>query len=402
VKPLSGLRFEGPGEVVRRRESLLVAALGFVGVGIALVLLSVPLWAPVVEEAIALTLLVAWATNAYPLRKRGTLRADGAGLSLDGKLLIARSHIASAYRLSTVEPIARIVTRRAVPLDVRLSEDAQASALLDALGLAVGRSVATFRAVAGERPWLPQALVAVASAAMVVASVGSMLLLRRSGALGAFGPLAALAPLFLYFPLLVVVYARTALRVDVGSDGILLRRLFDRRFLSHAALEGVTTDGLAVVLTLRTGEVVKVSTGASTTQLEARDALVRRVEEAHAAFVDDHGAATAEALVAPGGRAPERWLREVRALARARDYRETRLDEERLWRVVDDVTAPPGTRAGAALALSALDETSRTRLRVSAEACAEPKLRIALARVAEGASDTELEEALTPLLESKS
>jgi hypothetical protein len=43
----------------------------------------------------------------------------------------------------------------------------------------------------------------------------------------------------------------------------------------------------------------------------------------------------------------------------------------------------------------------RARLRVSADACAEPKLRVALTRVAEGASDAELEEALTPLLESK-
>jgi hypothetical protein len=39
---------------------------------------------------------------------------------------------------------------------------------------------------------------------------------------------------------------------------------------------------------------------------------------------------------------------------------------------------------------------------VAAESCAEPKLRVALARVAEGASDPELEEALSPLLESKS
>jgi hypothetical protein len=141
--------------------------------------------------------------------------------------------------------------------------------------------------------------------------------------------------------------------------------------------------------------------GSSSAQLEARDALVRRVEDALAAFAEDHGAETAVALVAPGGRAPERWVREVRALATARDYRETRLDEERLWRVLDDATAPPGTRAGAALALSALDQASRTRLRVSAEACAEPRLRVALTRVAEGASDGELEEALTPLLESK-
>ena len=98
----------------------------------------------------------------------------------------------------------------------------------------------------------------------------------------------------------------------------------------------------------------------------------------------------------------DRWLSDVKDLAAARTYRETRLDEDRLWRMVDDPTASPATRAGAALALSAaIDDPSRARLRVAAEACVEPKLRIALLRVAEGASDAELEEALAPLLESK-
>ena len=83
-------------------------------------------------------------------------------------------------------------------------------------------------------------------------------------------------------------------------------------------------------------------------------------------------------------------------------YRETRLDEDRLWRVLDDAAAPPATRAGAALAISVLDQPARLRLRVAAEACAEPKLRVALSRVANGASDPELEEALAPLLERRS
>jgi hypothetical protein len=388
--------------VGRRRGSLQLAAVGFVALGVLLILLRVPLWAPVVEEGLAMTLLIAWATNAYPVRRRGSVRADDAGLSFDGKLIVPRGEIASAYRLSAAEPIVRIAPRRSTPLDVRLPEDHEADQLIDALGLAVGQSVASFRAVAGKRPLLPYVLVVVTSAAMGFGTLGGVLLLHRLGLLQGVGHFAPLGPMFLFAPLLFVVYARMALRVDVGSDGILLHRLFDRRFISHGSLESVTTEGLGVVLRLRSGNVVNLSTGTSSAQLEARDALVHRIEEAHAAFAADHGPETAEALVAPGGRAPARWLREIRALATARDYRETRLDEERLWRVVDDATAPAGTRAGAALALSALDQASRTRLRVAAESCAEPKLRVALARVAEGASDPELEEALSPLLESKS
>jgi hypothetical protein len=45
-----------------------------------------------------------------------------------------------------------------------------------------------------------------------------------------------------------------------------------------------------------------------------------------------------------------------------------------------------------------IDQPSRLRLRVAAEACAEPRLRVALTRVADGGSEPELEEALARLL----
>ena len=196
---------------------------------------------------------------------------------------------------------------------------------------------------------------------------------------------------------------RSFARVDVGRDGVLVRRPGVQRFLSYGVIESAYVDGRNVlILVLKSGENISLSLGMSAAKRQLCHSLVERIEEARTTFGRDDALEGAEALVAPGGRPPARWLREIRALAGARDYRETRLDEERLWRVVDDVTAPRGTRAGAALALSALDPASRARLRVSADACAEPKLRVALTRVAEGATDAELEEALTPLLESKS
>jgi hypothetical protein len=393
--------FETHGEVETRRQSLLGAALGFMGLGIVLVFLRVPLWGPVIEEGLAITLLVAWASNTYPVRRRGLVRADRTGVSLDGGLLVARSSIESAYRLSTVEPIVRIATRGYASLDVRLPEDHQATELLDALSLEVGRSVATFRAVAGGRPLLPHMLVVGASVVVLFGEIGSLLLLHHLGFLRLGGPIVALLPIALYVPLLLAVFARMAVSVDVGSDGILLRRLFHRRFISHRELEGVTAEGAALVLKLRSGAVVRLSVGASGAQLEARDALAARIEEARLASAEGTTAEGSESLVAPGGRPIERWLHDLRALAHARDYRETRLDEDRLWRVVGDPAAPAATRAGAALALSSLDEGSRSRLRVTAEACAEPHLRIALTRVAEGASDADLEEILAPLVEGR-
>jgi hypothetical protein len=106
----------------------------------------------------------------------------------------------------------------------------------------------------------------------------------------------------------------------------------------------------------------------------------------------------AAALVAPGGRTVGQWLHEVRELVQPRSYRESLLDADRLWRVVDDPSMVPATRAGAAMALAALDDEARARLRVAADACADPKLRVALSHVADGGKEEEMEAALAPLL----
>jgi len=129
---------------------------------------------------------------------------------------------------------------------------------------------------------------------------------------------------------------------------------------------------------------------------------VGQSEEARVAFVQQHGTAGVEALVARGGRALDRWLRELRALATAREYREVTIDTERLWLVVGDVTAPAEARAGAAVALSpVLDADLRRQLRITSDTCAEPKLRVALRKVAEGAEERDVDEAVAALVQDK-
>lgn len=162
----------------------------------------------------------------------------------------------------------------------------------------------------------------------------------------------------------------------------------------------MTTERYGIALHLRSGEIVRFSLGLLASQLASRDGIAIRIEEARLACADDRPSGEAEGFVAPGGRALKRWVTEVRALARARDYREARVDAERLWSVLEDAKTSPAARAGAAIALST-DEGSRMRLRVAADTCAEPRLRIALTRLAEGAGDSDLEEALAPLLEAE-
>jgi len=89
-------------------------------------------------------------------------------------------------------------------------------------------------------------------------------------------------------------------------------------------------------------------------------------------------------------------------IAAGGQYRAASLTADRLWRVVDDAGAPAATRAGAAMVLAgdAADADVRQRLRVSAEACADPKLRVALQSVAsDDVEDEALLEAMKPLVE---
>jgi hypothetical protein len=143
---------------------------------------------------------------------------------------------------------------------------------------------------------------------------------------------------------------------------------------------------------------LKVAQGSRTDREQQCEAMVRRIEEARAVFARSTPVEGAAALVAPGGRSIAMWLHDVRELVKARSYRDALLDEERLWRVVDDPSMVPATRAGAAMALATIDEDARGRLRVAAEACADPRLRVALACMADGVEDEEMEAVMGALV----
>jgi hypothetical protein len=391
---VTGAAFEGRGELIERRKSLLAGSLLFVAVAAIMTYFRAPVWASFVELGLAFALVVAFSSGEYRARRRGALRADPQGLWFDDRRIVARSKILTAYLLATERPTLHVVTHPwslVRDFDLALEDEGQARALLESIGFGLGRSVATFRAAYGSL-WRAAALIVLSPLAVAWLT---MRVLRPLG----FPGLVLTEAIFLAF--LVVTGSRIRTRVDVGTDGILLRRLGERRFVSYGMLDGASMRGRLMLLALRSGERIGLDVlGTTGEQLRSHEALAQRIEEARAAFVESGDVATAEAWVAPGGRPVASWLREVRALARARDYREARVDAERLWRVVADPSAPPATRAGAALALTGMPEgDARTRLRVAADACADPKLRVALGRVADGASDADVEEALASLVE---
>ena len=334
-------------------------------------------------------LVFAFASPAYRIRRAGALRADEDGLRLADATVAARRDMVSAYLVDADALVVRIVRRRAPSLEVHLGTEADARSVVEALGFAVGQSVVTFSAMygGGNRSILANV------AAFALAGAGGVTV----GALQHRGGLVFVIRATLFgCAILGMVYARTYTRVVVGSDGVLLRRLGDNRFISYGELSDVSAEGRSIALVLRSGDIVRLSPNPPA----SRDALLTRIEEARAAFMPEDRSGAA--LIDPGGRSVEQWLQDLRAMSTGRAYREARPDRESLWRLLVSPSSPPAVRAGAALALSAsLDDASRARLRVTAEACAEPRLRVALTRVAEGAPDPDLEEALAPLIEER-
>jgi hypothetical protein len=172
--------------------------------------------------------------------------------------------------------------------------------------------------------------------------------------------------------------------VRIGTDGVSLQRFGRRRFIPRADLEGVGVNDGTLVFERRNGKRIAVRTSGP----EEAGTLVRRVEEALAAHA---GQAPAEALAAldRSGRPVDEWRRAVTALlGGGTGYRRAGIEADALLGVVEDGAARPERRVAAAVALaSRRDPEARERVRVAAEACVSPKLRIAIAQAAEGEID---------------
>jgi hypothetical protein len=96
-----------------------------------------------------------------------------------------------------------------------------------------------------------------------------------------------------------------------------------------------------------------------------------------------------------GGRKTLDWVRALRELGAGSDYRAARMPKDALWATLEDPAATVEARAAAAVALSHdLDSRERERLRVAADGCAEPRVRVAASLAAEDAEEEALADAL--------
>ncbi len=311
----------------------------------------------------------------YTLR-RHDIRVDERGLSRDGALVLERDQMAGAVRAPDGRSVVMHRKRSSLwstPWTAQLSSEASTVALLEAVGAPPERPLVDVMVTYAE---LDPGRVVV-SVLLVAGLLG--------GAAGLLTPAWAIA-----FGLLVLLglgamgVAALHVWITVGRDGIwLARRLFASRFVSFADLKGVEIGPRHFSLWLRSEERLRFvdHTGGW---------LGARIDAARAAFDGPRPPTPREAELAPKGRTAAQWLGDLRSLATRDDYRHASVDPDELRAIVEDPAAPAEARVGAAVVLAsphAVEE--RSRIGVASEACAEPRLRVALRRIAEGSEGEE-------------
>ncbi len=180
-----------------------------------------------------------------------------------------------------------------------------------------------------------------------------------------------------------------ASRVAVGVDGVHVHGTSRARFFAYRDLDSARTNRNGDLELLRREKVVL------RLQLHGEDAARRaavlaRINESIARVQEGKGAAAAQ-LVASSSK--EDLARFAHGTG---DYRAVTLSREQLWALVEGPRSkrPRGRRRRRRLARSA-DVAERARLRVAADHCAEPQVRVALEGLASEQGD--LPEPAAPL-----
>ncbi len=173
---------------------------------------------------------------------------------------------------------------------------------------------------------------------------------------------------------------RLASRVAVGVDGVHVRGTSRAKFYAYRDLDEARANGSDLELVRRGKVVLRLQLHGE--DAARRDAVLARITE-HIARVKEGRGATAAQMVASSSK---------EALARVAhggaDYRMAAMTREQLWALVEGPEIEASARKAAATALAMSSDTGeRTRLRVAAEHCAEPHVRIALEEIARGEGD---------------
>lgn len=333
------------------------------------------------------------------VHRSGELRADDAGLFLNGTLLVARKKLSYGHVVQDGERmLLRLVQRsqNAQPIDVEVADEAQANELLAAMFL--DRTVAEYTMLWAHRRGQLKLGLYVAGPLLVLTFALMGLLIAIGRVVHNNSPIfMGLLMAFLATPVIAAVFGALASEINfaVGSDGVWVREfLIMRRFIPFREIVSVERVDREITIVLADGSRVEANHGKAREEDGAN--LVARVQ----AGIDAARAAPQHAAdsVARNGRSIAEWIATAsKRNERSANYRAQVVPPDELWRIVEDASANPTQRAGAALALRAdLDDEGKARLRIAADTCAEQKLRVALTSMVTS-TDDELAEALEPL-----
>lgn len=382
------------GSGVIRRRIFWPIALCSVGVFIvpALALNQISLSA-VFAVWFVLTTGCACACLAIKSTRHGRISAGGGGVCLDGIAITSRHAIrAATVHGESNHSVVRLHRHWLPTIDVAFQQREQADSLVSAMKLTATESVGRHAVFA-------------TSYAQHVRRLGVICLCVAGPAIAMMQWPPPALPLFLLGELLLLVaggcaIARLFATIEIGQEGIVIQLwLSAPRLIPAARIDSVQVTNADVRVLLRDGTALTLNTGPGrrgswamgADQEDEAHAISRRILDAVAACRTRslEASIARRYLLSRGGRAPHRWLEEVRHRRDSfSNHRQAAVPAEELWSVLEDPYASPSERAGAAIALrDEVDGATRDRVRVAAEACVAPDLRAALVALASPDAD---------------
>jgi hypothetical protein len=393
------MNVEGSAFVLRRNWIPVIASAVAVACGVAIAWTG-GAWAPLAYLAVWLGGVMGpifFLRNAFPRATPTMFRASATGITLEGQDELRSEDILEAKVIPRHgrDAVVELALRDGKTLSLRTGHH-HARALADLLGARRTR----FRLIApfGKRFVVCFLLLAGVCLAAAAGDVDGWLMMLPGCLFYAclFGWLAG--------------FVRG--RLVVGADGFTTRWLFRERFIAFrdvAAVRGrprFTNRAIEdTFVELASGRKLRLRTVEAPNTEEERGAESRAMlahlaaaYERSARLLD--GGVDVPSLVERGTRSARDWLSGIDALVRGGGsrYRVAAVSSDRLAELANDPSATTEARVGAAAALVRMgDEALRTRVRVSAEACAEPDLRAALLALSDARTDTAFEAALESL-----
>ncbi|MRG93350.1 hypothetical protein [Polyangium spumosum] len=178
----------------------------------------------------------------------------------------------------------------------------------------------------------------------------------------------------------LVIRAQKPDEIVIGTDGVVVRRLFSRTYHSHADIEHVEAKDSKLGFGLRGAKKLVTAAKGEPRLIQA---AAQRIEGARkTGAVAEDGARIAEWLDL-GGRSVAAWRAELPDLLGNANYRRATVTPRELASVLENAAERRDRRLGAAMLLRIAAPEEASRIRGAADAAADEDLRAALERAAE-------------------